>query len=92
MNNGRMVVRYASETILFCATAVLLVMPPARAVDIRTGFEAAEGYHAGKLTPGQPDPADDIGWGDSTWTDMGGNNADPQGLVVTAADAPQGVQ
>jgi hypothetical protein len=92
MNNGRMAVRYASETILFCATAVLLVMPPARAVDIRTGFEAAEGYRAGKLTPGQPDPADDIGWGDSTWTDMGGNNADPQGLVVTAADAPQGVQ
>jgi hypothetical protein len=78
--------------IILVGAAAFLGAGPARAVDIRTGFEVTEGYGVGKLTPAQPNPIGDIGWGNSTWTDLGGNNADPQGFVVTAADAPQGAQ
>ena len=81
----------AREIILVAAT-VLLVAGSAGAVNIRTGFELAEGYHLGKLTPEQPNPVGDFGWGMNTWVDLGGSMADPQGFVVTAPDAPQGTQ
>ncbi|HOW73738.1 MAG TPA: discoidin domain-containing protein [Phycisphaerae bacterium] len=80
------------HTHLTVCMAALLLIGSAQAVDIRTGFEVAEGYQAGKLTPAQPNPIGDVGWGGNRWTDLGGNSADPQGFVVAAADAPQGAQ
>ncbi|MBN2313697.1 MAG: hypothetical protein JXM79_07185 [Sedimentisphaerales bacterium] len=84
--------RYRSEITLVYLLIVLLLAGPTRAVYVGTGFEPEEGYREGKLTPSQPSPIGDIGWGDSTWTDLGGNTADPQGFIVASSDAPQGVQ
>ena len=78
--------------LVICAAAVLLGVGHAGAVLISTGFEPAEGYSPGKLTPNQPEPVNDIGWGGTKWADFGGNYGDPNGMVVAAADAPEGTQ
>jgi len=67
---------------LACAAGAALLAGEARATYISTGFEAGEGYTRGKLTPSQPNPIGDVGRGNNTWTDLGGKNADPQGLVI----------
>lgn len=87
-----MLMRHRAEPAVACVLAILLVASSTRAVYMRTGFEPEEGYSPGKLTPSQPSPVGDVGWGSSVWTDLGGNNADPQGFVVASADAPQGQQ
>ncbi|MEJ2703960.1 MAG: hypothetical protein P8Z79_16100 [Sedimentisphaerales bacterium] len=81
-----------SEAVSVCLLVSLLFAVPTRAVYVGAGFEPEEGYSVGKLTPSQPDPVGDLGWGENVWTDLGGNTADPQGVVVASADAPQGLQ
>jgi hypothetical protein len=81
-----------TEAALVCLLIVFFVVQPAKAVYLGTSFEVEEGYNVGKLTPSQPNPIGGIGWGESVWTDLGGNNADPQGLIVNSADAPEGLQ
>jgi len=80
--------------LLACVLAVVFIVGSADAVAVlvQTGFEPSEGYEPGKLTSSQPNPVGDVGWGGTTWQDFGGKYGDPEGYVVAAADAPEGLQ
>ena len=84
---GVVAVWWRSTLTLGCAVGAALLAGEARAVHISTGFEAGEGYTRGELTPSQPNPIGDVGWGNNPWTDAGGRNADPQHLVIVTSNA-----